>query len=375
MSAGLTEAMKVAGWSEAHYVDMMPHNPLGPVCTAATIHFAAAVPNFAWLETRVARRLNHGFDNAEFFPVQPRLNGADYPVGDLPGLGVEVNEAVVQEQSFKFLGSAAPGAATVQSQLVGHQTEESIMTHTPDITRPPKELIDALKEIGAATVAGTLGHMGFRNPHMVGPVAQNHGKSIVGPALTLQFMPQRPDLFTEGEYADPETQLHRHVLYHAQEGDVVVVDARGDMSSGVFGDMMSTYFKGRGGAGIVIDGCMRDRPNVEKLDLPLWLRGWTPNYHVQTSIYPNAVNVPIACGGVTVIPGDIIVADDDGVVVLPVAMAAKVIEESQKHHDWEEFSRVKLMEGAPLQRYYPLHDDARGEYEEWRKINRLENPS
>lgn len=249
------------------------------------------------------------------------------------------------------------------------------MTHTPDITRPPKGMIDALKEIGAATVAGTLGHMGFRNPHMVGPVPQNRGKSIVGPALTLQFMPQRPDLFTEGEYADPETQLHRHVLYHAQEGDVVVVDARGDMSSGVFGDMMSTYFKGRGGAGIVIDGCMRDRPNVEKLDLPLWLRGWTPNYHVQTSIYPNAVNVPIACGGVTVIPGDIIVADDDGVVVLPVAMASKVIEESQKHHDWEEFSRVKLMEGGSLQRYYPLHDDARGEYEEWRKTNRLENRS
>ncbi|MBY3001116.1 ribonuclease activity regulator RraA [Rhizobium leguminosarum] len=249
------------------------------------------------------------------------------------------------------------------------------MTHTSDITRPPKDMIDALREIGAATVSGTLGHMGFRNPHMVGPVPQNRGKSIVGPALTLQFMPQRPDLFTEGEYADPETQLHRHVLYHAQEGDVVVVDARGDMSSGVFGDMMSTYFKGRGGAGIVIDGCMRDRPNVEKLDLPLWLRGWTPNYHVQTSIYPNAVNVPIACGGVTVIPGDIIVADDDGVVVLPVTMASKVIEESQKHHDWEEFSREKLMEGGSLQRYYPLHDDARGEYDEWRGANRLENPS
>jgi len=181
------------------------------------------------------------------------------------------------------------------------------MTQTSDIVRPPKELIEGLKEIGAATVAGTLGHMGFRNPHMVGPVVQNPGKSIVGPALTLQFLPQRPDLFSEGEYADPETQLHRHVLYHAQEGDVVVVDARADMSSGVFGDMMSTYFKGRGGAGIVIDGCMRDRPNVQQLDLPLWLRGWTPNYHVQTSIYPTAVNVPIACGGVTVIPGDIIV--------------------------------------------------------------------
>lgn len=241
------------------------------------------------------------------------------------------------------------------------------MTIVTDIKRPPKDLIEQLKNIGTATVAGSLGHMGFRNPHMVGPVSQYPGKSIVGPALTLQFLPQRPDLFNEGEYADPETQLHRHVLYQVEEGDVVVVDARGDMTSGVFGDMMSTYFKGRGGAGIVIDGVMRDKPNVNKLDLALWLRGWTPNYHVQTGIYPNAVNVPIACGGVTVIPGDIIMADDDGVLVLPVAMAAKVIEDSKKHAEWEVFSREKLMAGAPLQRYYPLHPDAEDEYQEWRK--------
>lgn len=241
------------------------------------------------------------------------------------------------------------------------------MTIGNEITRPSKELVAALKQIGAATIAGTLGHMGFKNPHMVGILPQTKGKVIAGPALTLQFLPQRPDLFTEGEYADPETQLHRHVLYHVQEGDVVVVDARGDMSSGVFGDMMSTYFKGRGGAGIVIDGCMRDRPNVEKLDLSLWLKGWTPNYHVQTSIYPNAVNVPIACGGVTVMPGDIIVADDDGAVVVPVSMAEAIIEEGKKHAEWEVFSREKLMEGADLRRYYPLHPDAEDEYQAWRK--------
>jgi regulator of RNase E activity RraA len=159
------------------------------------------------------------------------------------------------------------------------------------------------------------------------------------------------------------------VLYHVQDGDVVVVDARGDMRSGIFGDMMSTYFKGRGGAGIIIDGVMRDRPNVEKLDLALWLKGWSPNYHVQTDIYPYAVNVTIACGGVTVVPGDIIVADDDGAVVVPVSMAEAVIEDGQKHAEWEEFSRIKLMEGAPLQRYYPLHPDANEEYEAWRKLN------
>ena len=100
---GLTEAMKIAGWSEAHYVDMMPHNPLGPICTAATVHFSAAVPNFSWLETRSSPAETHlGFDNTDFFPVQPRLVGSTYPVSNAPGLGIEVNEKLIAAQSFKF---------------------------------------------------------------------------------------------------------------------------------------------------------------------------------------------------------------------------------------------------------------------------------
>jgi regulator of RNase E activity RraA len=241
------------------------------------------------------------------------------------------------------------------------------MTHTPGITRPDPAIVAALGALGAATVAGTLGHMGIRNPAMQGPAAASPGRAIAGPALTLQFLPKREDLYGEGEYADPEKQLHRHVLYHVQPGDVVVVDARADMTAGVFGDMMSTYFKGRGGAGMVIDGCLRDRPNLQRLDLALWIRGWTPNFHTQTGLMPFAVNVPIACGGVTVIPGDIIVADDDGAVVVPVALASEVIEKASAHHEWEDFSRMKLMQGAPLQRYYPLHADAWPEYEAWRR--------
>lgn len=241
----------------------------------------------------------------------------------------------------------------------------TIITH--DITRPPKDLVAAIRDLGAATVAGTLGRLGIRNPHMQGPVTSNPGKAIAGPALTLQFMPKREDIYGEDEYSDPERQLHRHVLYHVQEGDIVVVDARGDMTAGVFGDMMSTYFRGRGGAGMVIDGCLRDYPNLKKLDLAVWLRGWTPNFHTQTGLMPFAVNVPIACGGVTVIPGDIIVADDDGAVVVPVAMAQEVVIKASEHHEWEPFSREMLMKGAPLQRYYPLHPDARPEFEAWLK--------
>lgn len=99
---GLTESMKVAGWSEAHYIDLMPHNPLGPICTAATVHLGAAIPNFAWLEMRATPGERwRGLDETTF-PQQLRLEGTVIPVPDTPGLGVDVNEEHVKQQSFKF---------------------------------------------------------------------------------------------------------------------------------------------------------------------------------------------------------------------------------------------------------------------------------
>ena len=99
---GLTESMKVASLAETHYTDLMPHNPLGPICTAATVHLAAAVPNFAWLEIRVSPTEASGHYDEDLFPVQHKLEGAAIPVPDGPGLGVEVNEELVTSQTFKF---------------------------------------------------------------------------------------------------------------------------------------------------------------------------------------------------------------------------------------------------------------------------------
>lgn len=243
------------------------------------------------------------------------------------------------------------------------------MTISKDITRPDPGVVAKLRDLGAATVAGTLSGLGIRQPHIQGPVSWNKGKAIAGPALTLLMMPKREDLYGDGEYNDPEKQLHRHVLYHAQPGDIVVVDARGDMTAGIFGEMMMTYFKGRGGIGMVIDGCVRDYPGQMELDMPMWIRGLTPNFHTQTGLMPFDFNCPIACGGVTVIPGDIIVADDDGAVCVPAALAQEVIDHAGTHHDWEDFSKYMLLRGGSLQRYYPLSDAARPEYEEWRKTN------
>lgn len=241
------------------------------------------------------------------------------------------------------------------------------MTHTPDIQRPPRHLCEGLAAVGSATCSAELSRMGIRNAHITGPVSWTPGKAVAGPALTLQFMPKREDQYGDDEYSQPELQLHRHVLYHAQKGDVVVVDARGDMTAGVFGEMMLTYFEGRGGVGLVIDGCIRDLPEAKKLSLGLWMRGTTPNFHTQTGIFPYAVNVPIACNNVLVLPGDIIVADDDGAVVVPVKMAEALLAKASTHHEWEEFSRIRLSQGGDLRKYYPLSDAARPEYEAWLK--------
>ena len=236
-----------------------------------------------------------------------------------------------------------------------------------DIQRPPREIIAGLAEIGSATSSGELSRLGIRDPQIRGPQPWSPGKRVVGPALTLQFMPKREDLYGVNEYDDPEKQLHRHALYFTQPGDIIVVDARGDLASGVFGEMMLTYFKGRGGIAAIVDGCIRDFPKVKELGLGLWLRGVTPNYHTQTNIFPFAVNVPIACGDMLIIPGDIIVADDDGVVVVPQKLAPELLHKASAHAEWEDFSRLKLSEGGELRKYYPLSEEARAEYEAWRK--------
>ena len=237
----------------------------------------------------------------------------------------------------------------------------------PQFNRIEAATLDALRAIGAATIAGALSKsVGIRNSHLVGLKPFNPGAVACGQAVTLQFMPKREDVHWGDEYAAaPERELHRRAIMACQPGDIIVVDARGSMSSGVFGEMMLTSFKAQGGNGVVIDGCIRDYPEVKQLDLGLWLRGVTPNFHTQTDIFPHAVNVPIACAGCFIAPGDIIVADDDGAVVLPYALAKSIAEIAGEKTEWEVFSRMKLEAGGRLDKYYPLNDEAQKEYEAW----------
>ena len=238
-----------------------------------------------------------------------------------------------------------------------------------DIERPSKDLIKRLEGIGSATASGELRKLGINAAAIDGLVSFVPGTSVVGPAITLQYMPKREDQFPEGEYRDPESQIHRHALYHVQSGDIIVVDGRGEISSGVFGEMMLTYLKGKGGLGIVIDGAIRDFGDSKELGLGMWMKGVTPYSHTQTVQFPYAYNVPIDCAGTLVMPGDIIIADDDGAVVVPAQLAEQLAEAGGEHAEWEVFVRIELADGGDLRKYYPMTDEARAEYEEWKKTN------
>jgi regulator of RNase E activity RraA len=237
----------------------------------------------------------------------------------------------------------------------------------PHASRPSAALLEQLSHVSAATACATLHRMGIRRTFMDGPRPLRTGQRTVGPALTLQFMPQREDVGSGGEqeYGERHTALW-HVLDQVEVGDVLVIQAFGASHTGCLGEMLVRHFHNQGGAGIVVDGRIRDTSKVAAMDLPVWCTGSTPHYATQSELFPWGYRVPVACAGVLVLPMDIIIADDDGAVVVPIQLAAQLAELAVEHEGWEEFSRMRIDEGGRLSRYYPLDDDARKEFEQWR---------
>jgi regulator of RNase E activity RraA len=229
------------------------------------------------------------------------------------------------------------------------------------------DLIQSLNRVSTATASAELHRMGIRQTYIEGLRNFRPGTKVIGSAVTLQFMPQREDV---GSGAEQENKEKFGALWHVfttvQPGDVLMVQAWGHLHTGVVGEMLTTYFKGKGGAGIVIDGCFRDWPNIQPIGTPMWARASTPNYASQDKLFPWAYNVPVALSNVLVLPGDIVIADDDGIVCVPKNMAPQLAKIALAHEDWEDFSRMKLAEGGELFKYYPLNEEGEREYQAWK---------
>lgn len=233
--------------------------------------------------------------------------------------------------------------------------------------RADTETLAALDRVSSATACAKLHGLGIRRSFVEGPRPLAAGQRVVGSAITLQFMPQREDLASGlgQEYVERHTALWE-VMETVQPGDVLVIQAYGSRFSGCVGDILARYFKRKGGVGIVVDGRIRDSGRIRELGLPVWSTGVTPHYASQSELFPWAYDVPVAVGGALCLPGDVVIADDDGPVIVPRGMAGEVVADAQDHEEWEVFSRHRLDEGARLSDYYPLTPDTREEYETWR---------
>ena len=219
----------------------------------------------------------------------------------------------------------------------------------------------ALQNVSTATLTTVLLKKGFRNVWVRGAEALTPGRQrIVGPAFTLRFVPAREDLATPESWSSPNST--RGAIEAMPAGCVAVVDSMGVADAGIFGDILCARMKKRDVAGLVTDGVMRDAVGVYDTNLPVWCSGLAAPPSVAGLTFVGW-NEPVGCGGVAIFPEDIIVADDDGAVVIPQALIDEVVAESVEQERMEEWIVNEVNNGALLPGLYPMSEETRKRYE------------
>jgi regulator of RNase E activity RraA len=187
----------------------------------------------------------------------------------------------------------------------------------------------------------------------------------VGPAFTVRNIPAREDLDQLSAFENPN-HPQRKAIESVPPGHVLVIDTRGEKRVASGGQILTTRLKVRGAAGLVSDGPVRDSGEIAKMDFPVFCAGGSAPLNL---IHHHAIdlNVPIGCGGVAVYPGDVIVGDEEGVVVIPGHLAEEVATDAAEQEKLEVFLLERVQNGAALPGTYPPNAETRAAYEEWRK--------
>lgn len=227
------------------------------------------------------------------------------------------------------------------------------------------EVLQMLKRIPTATLATQLFKAGFRHTYLAGVTPINPHVRMAGEAATVRFVPAREDLASFDAVATSEYP-QRKAIDEIQPGQVLVLDCRGISSAAAAGEILMARIKVRGAAGAVTDGAMRDYSAIQKMNFPVYSQGMAAPAHVHRHLAVD-MNVPIGCADVLVMPGDIMVGDDEGVVCVPRQVAEKVAQAGLDLEELEAFVLEKIKAGAPLRGTYPPNDAVRAEYEAWKK--------
>jgi regulator of RNase E activity RraA len=226
------------------------------------------------------------------------------------------------------------------------------------------ESVQLQKRVSTATLTSQLLTRGFRNTFIGGLQPLRPDLRMVGYAFTLRYVPAREDLDMQVHY-DNSTNVQRLAVEAIATDDVLVIDARGETRAASFGHIIARRIMQRGAAGLVTDGGLRDTPRFRVLALPTYIKA----PHATTSSvvhHPVDMNVPIGCGGVLVMPGDIVVGDAEGVVVIPRHLAEEVARDAFAQDQIEEFALRKAQSGASIRGVYPPDERTRTEFEQWR---------
>lgn len=225
----------------------------------------------------------------------------------------------------------------------------------------PAETRSALAAISTATLTTVLLKKGIRRSWMQGPkLAAGSAERIVGPAFTLRFVPAREDLATPESWASPRST--RGAIEDMPAGVIAVADAMGVTAAGIFGDILVARMKKRGVAGLVTDGVVRDVAGVKAVGLPVWCAGAAAPASVAALTFVGWQE-PIGCGGVAVFPNDVIVADGDGVVLIPQALVGEVTKAAIEQERFENWAVAQVGKGVPLPGLYPPDEATKARYD------------
>jgi len=225
---------------------------------------------------------------------------------------------------------------------------------------------ELLRRVSTATLCTQLFKRGFRNVFLQGitRLTKRIDGNLVGPAYTMRNIPAREDIDQISAFDNPE-HPQRKGVESVPPGHVLVVDCRGEKRVASGGQILLTRLQVRGAAGMVSDGPVRDSGEIAAMDFPLYCAGGSAPLNL---IHHHAVdlNVPIGCGGVPVYPGDIVVGDAEGVVVIPAHLADEVARDAAEQETMERFILERVRAGAALPGTYPPNAQTRAAYEEWK---------
>jgi len=241
--------------------------------------------------------------------------------------------------------------------------EMTSMTERPTGYLSP-EAMDAYNRVSTATITTRLMKRGFRNTYLAGVMPVRPELRMLGYAFTLRYGPMREDLDL-ADY-DNTTNVQRIAIESVGPGDVLVIDARNDVQAATIGNILATRMLMRGAAGIVSDGAFRDTSAFRAIDIPSYCRA---THQTQSSArhHPIDLNTPIGCANVLVVPGDVVVGDADGVVIVPRAVAEEVALGALEQELKEDFVLKKIEAGSSITGVYPPGPETLAEFERTQK--------